>query len=594
MKRIVLVGNQNCGKTTLFNALTGLSQRTGNWPGVTVERRAGTMRGQVGCEIADLPGAYSLNAYTEEERVTRDMLLSGEYDVIVNMLDATCLGRGLYLTYQLLQLGKPVIIALNMMDEAERRGLSIDATVLSDNLGVSVVPMAVRTGKGIRRLTEILADLPERPEKIRIAEGSALPPTPAEISDRYRRIDALLGLAIRQKGQDHHLTEQIDALMLHTPLGYPVIAGIVLGLFFLSFGPLSAFLQDRTEELVSRAGLGASVLLGQAGVTDRLRGFVTDGIIAGVGCVLSFLAPILLQLTGLSVLEDSGLMTRAVYLLDGPMRRLGLSGRAFIPLLLGFGCTVPAAMAVRSMPGSRERTVTVRLLPFMSCGAKLPVYGAFVQAFFPGTGWFMILGLYLGGVLLSMAASLFLAGRCREHTAPLMMEMPPYRLPTARNILKSLAAGAGEFLTRTFTVILLATVAVWCMQHFTFRLDWTDDAPRSILGSLAGTVAPLLTPLGFGSMEASAALLTGVMAKESILSTLTVLCGQAGATAICPTAASALSFLTFVLLYTPCVAALSAIGQTLGSKKHALRTAFCQLGTAWVASYAVYMLSGGA
>ncbi len=588
MMRIVLVGNQNCGKTTLFNALTGLNQHTGNWPGVTVARKAGMMRGCVNVELIDLPGTYSLHPYTEEEKVTREVLLGGEYDCILNIADAACLARSLYLTRQLTALGRPVVLALNMMDELRRQGTTIDTAGLSRMLHVPVMPIAARSGQGLAALGQALLNHAGSAQK-------PIPPMPAlteeRIADSYREIDRILRETVRTGTQSRDFTQQCDRLLLQTPLGLPVLALVLAGVFLLAFGPLSMTLKEALDALIRRAMLGAEMLMSAAGVSAWLQSLVTDGLLAGVGSVLSFLPTILLLLTGLSLLEDSGLMARAVYLLDRPLRRFGLSGRSFIPLLLGFGCTVPAAMAVRSLPGRGERTLTTLLLPFMSCGAKLPVYALFVQAFFPHNGWLVMAALYLGGILLALALARI--ATCTAHrgaVAPLMMELPLYRLPTARSVLRGMTTRAGEFLRRTFSVILLATVAVWFLQHVTQGFAWTNQVEESLLMRLSGGIAPVLRPLGFGSAQAAAALLTGILAKESIISTMAVLSGHAGLAGLFPDGACALSFLVFVLLYTPCTAALSAMGETFARKRHVLYLAIWQVTVAWLVAWCVYTI----
>lgn len=592
MKHIVLVGNQNCGKTTLFNALTGLDQHTGNWPGVTVSRKSGMLRGLTEVEVTDLPGTYSIHPYTEEECVTGKALLDGGYDAIVNVVDATCLARGLYLTRQLKQLSRPVILALNMMDEVRRAGMHIDVSALSVLLDMPVIPLTARTGEGIDALRQAIRKAPEK----RASAAQITPPpipTAGEIDAAYRNIDALLAKAVTQGRQTDALTARIDGVLLQTPLGLPILALLLMMVLWLAFGPLSELLKAAFDALITRAGRGAGAWMQRSAVSPWLHGLITEGLLAGVGSVLSFLPTILLLLTGLSLLEDSGVMARAVYLLDRPMRRFGLSGRAFIPLLLGFGCTVPAAMAVRSMSGRRERLLTTLLLPFMSCGAKLPVYALLAQAFFPGFDGLVVAALYAGGILLSLTVAM-LVSRWRHsgEAAPLLMELPAYRLPTVRSVVRGMWDRAGEFLRRAFSVILLATVAVWLMQHHTWRMAWTDEMSRSILGRLAGWLAPLLAPLGFGAPEAAAALMTGVLAKESIISTLAVLVGPEGIPAMFDSTAAAVSFLTFVLLYSPCVAALSAMGESMGRKRYALYAAFGQTAVAWGAAYLVYHVAG--
>ncbi|MGN0794140.1 MAG: ferrous iron transporter B [Aristaeellaceae bacterium] len=589
MIRFVLAGNQNSGKTTLFNALTGENRHVGNWPGVTVERRSGSLRGRADAEVTDLPGTYSLVPYTLEERVTRDVLLEGTYNAVINVVDATCLQRGLYLTLQLKALGVPVVVALNMMDDVRRRGDRIDIPALAALLDAPVVPVAARSGEGVADLTDAaMAHAAQSP-----VQPSALPvPTPELIDARYAQIADLLARTCRFAPPGRTLTERVDGVLLQTRAGLPLMIAALSAILFLTFGPVGAALSAAADGLIAAILSFLTNALDRLGASTVLTDFITQGLLAGVGSVLSFLPTLLLMLLLLSLLEDSGFMARAAFLMDRPLRRIGLNGRAFIPMLLGLGCTVPAAMAARTMTSRRDRTFTVLLLPFLSCSAKLPVYALLTQRFFGRNAYLVILALYAGGMTMGVAmAHLMKETRFAGAPSPLLMELPVLRMPGGRSVLRGIRDRAGEFLLRVFSIIMLATAAVWLLRSFTPDLRWTDNPTESLLGKTASLIVPFLTPLGFGSPEAAAALMTGLLAKESIVSTLTILVGDGGLQAVFPSSAAVLSFLTFALLYTPCTAALTAMSDALGSRRATAKSALVQLLTAWLAAWAVFRLA---
>ena len=688
-----LAGNQNSGKTTLFNQLTGSNQHVGNWPGVTVEQKTGTMlhhhhgsqthiglphrvqrEHQKGAAlpeqysdvtIVDLPGIYSLSPYSLEEIVTRNYIVKDRPDVVINIVDATNLERNLYLTLQLLQLGRPVVIALNMMDEVRSHGDVIDLKAMEKALGAPVVPICARKDEGVdelvRRTMEV-AQTKQLPNKLDICDGAAhkalhaithLVEQPAilhgvmpryaatklfegdhlmmeelELSDeskhiieeiltamekevgmeraavmadtRYRFIEKMLSTCLtRNNPEGSSLTDRIDNVLTHPLLAIPVFLLMMLLVFYITFGPIGAWISDGFASLVD----GGIDLLSRAlqnwGVAGRVHDLLVNGVLRGVGSVLTFLPTILILFLLLSILEDSGYMARAAFLMDKPLRKIGLNGRAFIPMMMGFGCTVPAVMSARSMNTQRDRRFTIMLTPFMSCGAKVPIYALFTAAFFGGNQVLVMSGFYLAGVLMSVLVGLFLKRHVfHGDAAPFIMELPSYRLPTLVNVGRTLWDKAKDFLKRAFTVIFLATLIVWFLQSFTFTLTDAPDIEHSMLGGIAGWIAPIFTPAGFGSVEASTAVLTGIMAKESVVSTLSVLSGAetgsvqmiAAMRSVFPTLLSAVSFLVFILLYSPCVAAIAAMKREMESARWAFTTVLAQTGLAWVCAVVVYQV----
>lgn len=638
MKTIALVGSPNCGKTTLFNAVTGLHQHVGNWAGVTVERKEGT---QNGLKWVDLPGVYALSPYSAEERVTIDYLSGGDYDEILQIVDATALARGLYLTHQLTQLSRPMTIALNMMDECRKRGITIDTEKLSARLGIRVLPMSARDGTGIPELLRALKDGAKTPKsppsapytaiiqrmKSALPEGN-LPPefrawkalegdemgaadaaragqaqlrtqsgmsAAAALSAlRYAWADELCA-AVRQGNPDNPTrTDAVDALVLHPVLALPILAGLLALMLSLAFGRFGSGLSDALTNIILMIQSVLDGVLGQWQVAEALRRLIVEGLMTGVGSVVSFLPMLLILFACLSLLEDSGYMARAAFLMDRPMRALGLSGRSFIPLLLGFGCSVPAALSARSMRGERDRRFTLLMIPFVSCSAKMPVFAA-LSTLLPGGAW-MIFALYALGIsLAAMIAQILRKTVFPGESAAFVMELPPYRLPLMTSVLRKVLRRTGEFLSRACSVILLSSVVVWLIGRFTWTGAWAASTQESILGSIAGAIAPIFAPLGFGSVAVTAALLTGLLAKESIISTLAVLAGQgsvrAALAASLPTPAAALALMTFVLLYPPCAAASASIIKGLKSRKLAVLMVTGQCLLAWICAWIAYRLA---
>ena len=688
-----LAGNQNSGKTTLFNQLTGSSQHVGNWPGVTVEKKTGAMlhhhhgqqthlglprrfrraheNGQAvpdkysDVTIVDLPGIYSLSPYSMEEIVSRNFIVQEKPDVVINIVDATNLERNLYLTLQLLQLGRPVVVALNMMDEVRSHGDVIDLAAMEKGLGVPVVAICARKGEGLDELVRRAMDAAENhrlPPKLDICTGAAhkalhaiqhLVEQPAQAhgmtsryaatklfegdapmmeeldlsedtrhiieeiltamerevgmeraavmaDTRYRFIEKLLSTCYtRAREEGATLTDRLDRVLTHPLLAIPVFLLMMLLVFYITFGPIGTWLADGFAALVQQGVDALAAALAGLGVAGWVRSLLVDGALTGVGSVLSFLPTILLLFLLLSILEDSGYMARAAFLMDKPLRKLGLNGRAFIPMMMGFGCTVPAVMSARSMNNQRDRRFTILLTPFMSCGAKVPIYALFTRAFFDGHQVLVMSAFYLTGVVVAVVVGLILK-RTAFHgdAAPFIMELPAYRLPAPRNVARQLWDKASDFLKRAFTVIFLATMVVWFLQYFTFTLSPAPDMAHSMLGVIAGAIAPVFAPAGFGTVEASTAVLTGVMAKESVVSTLSVLAGVDPDSAqmvttlhsVFPTVLQAVSFLTFVLLYMPCVAAYAAMRREMESGRLATLAVAGQTVLAWAAATLVFQV----
>ena len=656
-----LAGNQNCGKTTLFNALTGSNQHVGNFPGVTVDQKAGVIKG-TDHQVVDLPGIYSIRPYTQEEIVTRDFILKSKPDAIINIVDATNIERNLYLTLQLLTLQVPTVIALNMMDELVGNGGSVDVQKMSEALGVPVVPISAAKNQGITELVDTLIDTasrrvtpkvqdfcPEGPvhrcihavchiiedhaQRINIArrfcamkliEGeqdffdalelsqnekeliehtviemeheTGLDRNAALADMRYNFIEKVCGECVvkAKESREHRRSMQIDKVLTHRIFAIPLFIAIMGLVFFLTFNVVGAFLSDVMSYAIDGLTLLADRALTVYGINPVVHSLVIDGIFAGVGSVVSFLPLIVTLFFFLSILEDSGYMARVAFVMDKLLRKIGLSGRSFVPMLVGFGCSVPAIMATRTLSSNRDRKMTILLTPFMSCSAKIPIYTLFAAAFFPGHELLVMLALYFGGILVGILVALVLKNTAfKGNPVPFVMELPNYRFPSAKSVVLLMWEKAKDFLTRAFTVIFMATVIIWFMQTFDTRLNVVENSASSILAALGRLVSPIFAPLGFGDWRMVTALVSGFTAKEAVVSTFGVILGvsteQLGAALHSLfTTASAASFLAFCLLYTPCVAAVSTIKTELKSGWKTVGIVFAQCLVAWLAAFMVY------
>ena len=656
-----LAGNQNCGKTTLFNALTGSNQHVGNFPGVTVDQKAGVIKG-TDHQVVDLPGIYSIRPYTQEEIVTRDFILKSRPDAIINIVDATNMERNLYLTLQLLTLQVPTVIALNMMDELVGNGGSVDVQKMSEAIGVPVVPISAAKNQGITELVDTLIDTasrrvtpkvqdfcPEGPvhrcihavchiiedhaQRINIArrfcamkliEGeqdffdalelsqnekeliehtviemeheTGLDRNAALADMRYNFIEKVCGECVvkAKESREHRRSMQIDKVLTHRIFAIPLFIAIMGLVFFLTFNVVGAFLSDVMSYAIDGLTLLADRALTAYGINPVVHSLVIDGIFAGVGSVVSFLPLIVTLFFFLSILEDSGYMARVAFVMDKLLRKIGLSGRSFVPMLVGFGCSVPAIMATRTLSSNRDRKMTILLTPFMSCSAKIPIYTLFAAAFFPGHELLVMLALYFGGILVGILVALVLKNTAfKGNPVPFVMELPNYRFPSAKSVVLLMWEKAKDFLTRAFTVIFMATVIIWFMQTFDTRLNVVENSADSILAALGRLVSPIFAPLGFGDWRMVTALVSGFTAKEAVVSTFGVILGvsteQLGiALHSLFTTASAASFLAFCLLYTPCVAAVSTIKTELKSGWKTVGIVFAQCMVAWLAAFVVY------
>ena len=657
-----LAGNQNCGKTTLFNQLTGSSQHVGNFPGVTVDRKDGTIRGKENTLVTDLPGIYSMSPYSSEEIVTRNFVLNEHPKGIINIVDATNIERNLYLTMQLMELDIPMVLALNMMDEVRENGGSILVNQMEEMLGIPVVPISAAKNEGIDELVAHalhVAKYQERPREIdycdanedggavhrclhgimhliedhakaaqipvrfaaaKLAEGDTLILEALKLDqnekemlehivkqmETERGLDRAAAIAhmrfdfienvcdetvVKPRESKEHLRSvKIDKILTGKYTAIPCFIGIMGLVFFLTFGVIGAFLQNILEISIDALGGLVDQWMEAANVNSVLRSLVMDGIFTGVGSVLSFLPIIVTLFFFLSMLEDSGYMARVAFVMDKLLRKIGLSGRSIVPMLVGFGCTVPGVMASRTLPSERDRKMTILLTPFMSCSAKLPIYAFFAAAFFPKHGALVMIALYFGGILMGILMALVFRGTLfKGNAVPFVMELPNYRMPGAKNVGHLLWDKAKDFLQRAFTVIFMATLVIWFLQTFDGHLNIVSDSQESILATVASVIAPVFAPMGFGDWRISTALITGFMAKESVVSTLSVLFGQTAALLGCITPVSAASLLVFCLLYTPCVAAIASIKRELGSK-WAAGVVIGQCVIAWVAAFVVYLV----
>jgi ferrous iron transport protein B len=656
-----LIGNQNSGKTTLFNHLTGSNQRVGNFPGVTVEQKVGSLTGRKDCSIADLPGIYSLSPYTNEEIITRDFLIKQKPDGIINIADATNIERNLYLTLQLIELQIPMVLALNMMDEVQANNGSIDIRQLRETLGIPVVPISAAKKQGLSELVEqavhtarqgkkperadfcsgavhraihaityMIEDhaqrqgIPARFAASKLVEGDepilesllltenetdmiehAVREMEAEtetdreaalVDMRYQFIEDTCAKCVvkARESREYRRSVKIDALLTHKVLAVPAFLGIMLAVFWLTFSvigtPFSRLLEDGIERLGKTVDGGLTAY----GLNPVVHSLVTDGIFAGVGSVLGFIPIIITLFFFLSMLEDSGYMARVAYVMDKPLRKIGLSGRSFVPMLMGFGCTVPAIMATRTLASERDRKMTIFLTPFMSCSAKIPIYALFTAAFFARFQALVMIGLYVIGILLGVLSGFIMKKTVYKGApVPFVMELPNYRFPSVKTTLLLLWDRAKDFIQRACTVIFLATVIIWFLQSFDMRLNYIEDSADSMLASIGRGIGAVFAPLGFSDWRVSTGLLTGFMAKEAVISTLAVLTGTGAAelsdhlhTLFTPLAA--FSFLVFTLLYTPCVAAVAAARRELGSIRGTGFIILYQTGFAWLAALGVY------
>ena len=656
-----LAGNQNCGKTTLFNQLTGMNQHVGNFPGVTVDQKSGPVRGQKDCTVVDLPGIYSIRPYSAEEIVTRRFLLDGHPDGIINIVDATNIQRNLYLTLQLMECRIPMVLALNMMDEVRANGGSIDVQEMEKQLGIPVIPISAAKNEGIdeliRRAVETVhthtlpqvmdfcgpgpvhrcihsvmhqiedhaqsAGLPVRfaatklieedPEilgklrldqnEIELVEHAILQMEEEDGMDRNAalaemRYDFIEGVCrdtvVRcRESREHQRSMRMDRILTGKYTAIPIFILIMLSIFYLTFNVFGAALSD-----LLAAGIGwlqgvTDSALTAYGINPVVQSLIIDGIFAGVGSVLSFLPVIVVLFFFLSILEDTGYMARVAFVMDKLLRKLGLSGRSIVSLLIGFGCSVPAIMATRTLSSDRDRKMTILLTPFMSCSAKIPIYAVFSAAFFEKYQALVMIGLYLGGMLVGVLAALIF-GRTlfRGNPVPFVMELPNYRFPSAKSVGQLCWEKAKDFLQRAFTVIFFATCVIWFLQTFDARLNVVQDSAQSLLAGVGRLLSPVFRPCGFGSWQAVTALISGFIAKESVISTLGVLLGGESAITTLFTPVSALSYLTFTLLYTPCIAAIAAVRRELDSGWKAAGVSLLQCAVAWLCACGVFHLAG--
>ncbi len=655
-----LVGNQNCGKTTLFNQLTGSNQHVGNFPGVTVDRKDGPIKGYKNTLVTDLPGIYSMSPYSNEEIVSRNFVLDDKPEAIINIVDATNIERNLYLTMQLLEMNIPMVVALNMMDEVTGNGGTIDVNGMESMLGVPVVPISAAKNEGVDELIKhaihiakyqerpgrqdfcdendfggavhrcihsiahliedhaVTAGIPVRFAASKLIEGDSLILEKLNLDkneietlehvviqmEKERGLDRSAAIAdmrfsfiekvcektvVKPKESKERLrSEKIDRILTGKYTAIPCFIAIMAAVFILTFNVIGAGFQKLLEMGIEALTVAVDKGLSAAGVNSALHSLVIDGIFAGVGSVLSFLPIIVTLFFFLSLMEDSGYIARVAFFMDKLLRKIGLSGRSIVPLLIGFGCTVPAVMSTRTLPSERDRKMTILLTPFMSCTAKLPIYAFFVSAFFPGKGGIVMTALYFLGIAVGiLVAFIFKKTLFKGEAVPFVMELPNYRLPGIKNVAQLLWEKAKDFLQRAFTIILIATMVVWFLQSFNWHFNMVSDSSESILASVAGFIAPVFAPLGLGDWRVVTSFISGFMAKESVVSTLEILFGSSVSTAF--TTLSAVSLLVFSLLYTPCVAAISSIRRELGHK-WAVLVVVWQCAIAWIAAFLVRMI----
>lgn len=595
MPVFALAGNPNSGKTTLFNRLTGSSAEVGNWPGVTVERRSGTACDHDFCaRIVDLPGIYSLTAYTPEEGIAGNFLEKGRPDAVINVVDAGNLERNLYLTTQLLETGTPVVVAMTMADVAAHRGDLIDYSLLQTLLGVPVIPVRASKGEGTGALLRAARLAAEKPQGRRHPDFKAHTgndPDLEEAETRYRYIESVLSKAVRRSGKGRGLTEKIDRIAAGRITAIPLFFLLVLSVFLITFGPPGAALVRWMTELIRLLSTLLGGFLNAVGAAPWLRSLLLNGVLSGIGAVAAFLPQILLLFLLLSLLEDSGYMARAAFIMDAPMRKIGLSGRSFVPLLMGFGCTVPAVMGSRILESEKDRRLTILITPFLSCSAKLPVYALLAGVFFPGRQALALLLLYGLGIMAGLgSAFLFKKSILKGEPDAFLLELPDYRMPTWDNIRRHVGRRIRDFLQRAGTTVFAATVVVWVLQFLSPDLRAAENSSLSLLAAAGRMIAPIFTLCGFADWRAAVALLTGLVAKESIVGSFGVLLAPNPAAGLQQVfnPLSACSFLIFTLLYTPCSAALAAIRRETGSWKLCLFSAFWQFAAAWYTSALFY------
>lgn len=657
-----LVGNQNCGKTTLFNALTGSNQHVGNFPGVTVDRKSGVIKGHPDTEVVDLPGIYSLSPYTSEEIVSRQFIFNSKPQGIINIVDATNIERNLYLTMQLMELGIPMVLALNMMDEVRNNGGTIDINELETSLGIPVVPISAAKNEGVEELVDHaihvaryqegprradfcsptdhggavhrcihavihliedhaqVAGIPLRFAACKVVEGDArviealhltdnerdtidhilkqleaercLDPAASMADMRYSYIKRICGRSVVKpvESVEHKRSRRIDEVLTGRWTAIPAFLLFMCLMFWLTFDVIGGTMQEWLDEGIQWITAQTDALLQSWNVSDVVHALIIDGVFSGVGAVVSFIPIILTLFFFLSILEDSGYMARIAFVTDKSLRRIGLSGRSIVPLLMGFGCSVPSVMASRTLPSARDRQLTVMLTPFMSCTAKLPIYAFFTQLFFPNNGALVMISLYLLGILMAIIVALVLKNTIyRGEPVPFVMELPNYRIPTAMSVLRLIWDKGKDFMQRAFSVIFIATIVVWFLQSFDFHLSLVADPQNSILASVASVISPIFEPLGFADWRITTSLISGFMAKESVVSTLTVLFGSGVSISSVLGVASAYALLVFCLLYTPCVATIATVRHELGNR-HAWAMVVWQCVVAWLVAFVVKLL----
>ncbi|WP_075877717.1 ferrous iron transport protein B [Merdibacter massiliensis] len=660
---IALAGNQNCGKTTLFNALTGSNQHVGNFPGVTVEKKEGYIRNEKGMTVVDLPGIYSLSPYTSEEVVTRDFILNEHPDVIINIVDATNIERNLYLSLQLMELERPMVIALNMMDEVNRSGNHIDVKKMAELLKLPIIPISAAHRDGLDDLLDAVKsiankpytanldfckgevhraihsimhiiedhtqeqDVPKRFAASRLVEGDELITKRLNIHEgdqeiiehivkqmeeeldtdreaamadmRYSFIEELVSQCVfkKQETLEQQRSQKLDYWFTHKYLGIPIFLVIMLIIFYLTFVPIGGTLQSLLESWIDMGVSWLDGALVQANVSSWLHDLLINGVCAGVGSVLSFLPLIVILFFFLSLLEDSGYMARVAYIMDKALRKIGLSGKSFVPMLIGFGCSVPAIMSARTLSSERDRKMTIILTPFMSCSAKLPIYGMITAAFFSHSSALVMLSVYLLGIVVAIVCGLLLKKTLfTGNPVPFVMELPAYRIPSAQSVLLHMWEKAKDFLHRAFTIIFAATIIIWFLQSYDFSFHAVSDASQSMLANIGSTLSIVFKPLGFGDWRASTALITGVTAKESVVSTLTILTNASSDANLSAalmsmfTPISAFAFLCFTVLYMPCVAAFAATKRELGSWRQAIMVVLFQTLVAYIVAFLIFQI----